>query len=229
MTHAVIINTRRQYAVWPAGTGLPDGWQLTDWQGSEQDCLDRIAEVWTDGRPAPVRAAAAEDAARTAPHLLVTERLWLREALPEEGRLIAAADAAGLRWAGGTPSEETQVAARMLVRAADAGVHLPGWGMYLLMRTADTQVVGAMGFHGPPADGSAEIGFDLAAPARGQGYATEALAELARWALTRPGVDTVIATTTEDNTPSRRVIERAGFQLLPERDAEGLLVHRLTR
>ncbi|MFJ8547049.1 GNAT family N-acetyltransferase [Streptomyces sp. NPDC093586] len=176
-----------------------------------------------------MRAAAVEDAARTAPRLLVTERLWLREALPEEARQIAAGDDAGLRWVGDSPSEETQVAARMTARAADAGVHRPGWGMYLLVRSADARVVGAMGFHGPPSDGSVEIGFDLAAPARGQGHATEALRELARWALEQPEVDTVIATTTEDNTPSQRVMERAGFQLLPRRDAEGLLVHRLTR
>ncbi|MET9881688.1 GNAT family N-acetyltransferase [Streptomyces sp. NPDC006430] len=228
MTHAVIINPRQQYAVWPSGNDLPAGWRTIGWTGTEQACLDRIAELWTDGRPAPVREAAAEDAARPALQLLATDRLWLREVLPAEARQITAGEPAGLDWLGGAPSAETQIAAKMLVRAADAGLHQYGWGMYLLVRAQDARVVGAMGFHGPPSDGSAEIGFDLAEQARGQGYATEALGELAAWTLRQSGVDTVVATTTEDNTASQRVMERAGFTLLPERDAEDLLVYRLT-
>lgn len=229
MTHAVIVNDRQQYAVWPSGTGLPDGWQATGWSGGERACLDRIAELWTDGRPAPVRRAAAEDALRPAVQLLATARLWLREVLPEEARQIAAGADAGLNWAGGGPSAQTRVAARMLDAAAGAGAHVPGWGMYLLFRTEDARVVGAMGFHGPPADGGVEIGFDLAEQARGLGYATEALGELSAWALRRGGVDTVVATTTEDNTASQQVMRRAGFELLEGRDAEGLLVFRLSR
>lgn len=229
MTHAVIVNARQQYAVWPSGTGLPAGWQATGWSGGEQACLDRIAELWTDGRPTPVRRAAAEDAQRPAVQLLATARLWLREVLPEEARQIAAGADAGLNWLGGAPSEQTRVAARMLDRAAGAGAHVAAWGMYLLFRAEDALVVGAMGFHGPPSDGSVEIGFDLAEQARGHGYATEALGELAHWALGRSGVNTVIATTTEDNPESQHVMRRAGFELLDGRDAEGLLVFRLSR
>ncbi|MDK0524635.1 GNAT family N-acetyltransferase [Streptomyces sp. ML-6] len=229
MTHAVIVNDRQQYALWPSGTGLPEGWQATGWTGGEQACLDRIAELWKDGRPAPVRRAVAEDAARPAVQLLVTPRLWMREVLPEEAGQITEGGTAGLEWLGGAPSAETRIAAKMLTRAAGAGVHVPGWGMYLLLRTQDARVVGAMGFHGPPSDGSAEIGFDLDGEARGRGYATEALRELAAWSLRQDKVDTVVATTTEDNVASQRVMERAGFELLPERDAEGLFVYRLTR
>ncbi|MFJ5128124.1 GNAT family N-acetyltransferase [Streptomyces sp. NPDC088555] len=229
MTHAVIVNDQQQYALWPSGTGLPAGWQATGWTGGEQSCLDRIAELWKDGRPAPVRRAVAEDSARPAVQLLVSPRLWLREVLPEEAAQITEGGTAGLEWLGGTPSAETRIAAKMLTRAAGAGVHVPGWGMYLLVRAEDARVVGAMGFHGPPADGSAEIGFDLTEKARGQGYATEALGELAAWTLRQTGLDTVVATTTEDNVASQGVMERAGFELRPERNEEGLLVYRLTR
>jgi RimJ/RimL family protein N-acetyltransferase len=228
VTHAVIVNTQQHYAVWPSGSDLPGGWESTGWTGNEKACLDRIAELWTDDRPVTVRRAADEDAARPALQLLATGRLWLREVLPGEARLITAGESAGLGWLGGAPSAQTRIAATMLTRAADAGLHQPGWGMYLLLRTGDAQVVGGMGFHGPPADGCAEIGFDLAEPARGQGYATEALTELAHWALSRSGVHRVVATTTEDNTASQRVMERAGFTLLPERDANGLFVYELT-
>ncbi|MFF3177769.1 GNAT family N-acetyltransferase [Streptomyces sp. NPDC057900] len=229
MTHAVIVNDRQQYALWPTGTGLPDGWLATGWTGGEQACLDRISELWKDGRPAAVRRAVAEDAARPAVQLLVTPRLWLREVLPEEAGQLTEGGTAGLEWLGGTPSAETRIAAKMLTRAAAAGAHVPGWGMYLLLRAEDVVVVGAMGFHGPPTDGSAEIGFDLTEQARGQGYATEALGELAAWTLRQSGLSTVVATTTEDNVTSQRVMERAGFELQPERDQEGLLVYRLTR
>ncbi|MER5887841.1 GNAT family N-acetyltransferase [Streptomyces sp. NPDC001941] len=228
MSHAVIVNTRQQYALWPTGSELPDGWASTGWTGAEQACLDRIAGLWNDGRPASVRRAAQEDAARAAVRLHATARLWLREVLPEEAREIREGGTAGLQWLGDEPSAESRVAARMLVKGADAGLHAPGWGMYLLFRASDARVVGAMGFHGPPSEGSVEIGFDLNEAARGKGYATEALAELAHWSLRQDGVGTVVATTTEDNTASQHVMERAGFALLPERDPEGLLVYRLT-
>lgn len=54
----------------------------------------------------------------------------------------------------------------MLAGAHTAGLHRSGWGMYVLVREADGLVVGGMGFHGPPQDAAAEIGFDLHPDAR---------------------------------------------------------------
>ncbi|WP_441251390.1 GNAT family N-acetyltransferase [Kitasatospora sp. McL0602] len=225
MSHLVILNTEQQYAVWPQSAALPAGWQPTGWTGDEKSCLDRIGQEWTDLRPASVRAAVAEDRARPAVLLIPAGTVQLREVLPEEAAQLKAGSTAGLDWLGGEPGEGTRAAAGMLVGAAAAGLHQPGWGMYLLTRAEDAVVVGGMGFHGGPQDGQAEIGFDLVEPARGHGYATQALGALARWALTQPGVDRVIATTDPDNLPSQRVMERAGFTRMP--DADGLFVYQL--
>jgi RimJ/RimL family protein N-acetyltransferase len=56
-----------------------------------------------------------------------------------------------------------------------------------------------------------EIGYDLAASARGHGYATEALRALSAWALARDDVRLLVATVDRDNVPSQRVVQRAGF------------------
>ncbi|MER5198107.1 GNAT family N-acetyltransferase [Streptomyces sp. NPDC002755] len=155
-----------------------------------------------------------------------TERLRLREVLPAEAQEIRKGRSGGLDWLSGTPGEGSREAAGLLADAHAAGSHRPGWGMYVLVRVEDGLVVGGMGFQGPPTGGHVEIGFDLHPDARGRGYATEALAGLARWALDDTGVDTVVATTTHANTAARRVMERAGFTRRPDRD--GQLFYTLT-
>ncbi|MFE7931074.1 GNAT family N-acetyltransferase [Streptomyces sp. NPDC057456] len=157
---------------------------------------------------------------------LDTDRLRLREVLPAEALELREGRPGGLDWLGGAPGEGSREAAGLLADAHAAGSHRPGWGMYVLVRGEDGLVVGAMGFQGPPTGGHVEIGFDLHPDARGRGYATEALAALARRALDDTGVDTVIATTTHTNTSSQRVMERAGFTRRPDRD--GQLVYTLT-
>lgn len=226
MTHVVIVNQQEQYAVWPLGAETPSGWLATDRTGDERACLESVAEGWTDLRPASVRAAVAEDAARPAVQLLTAGPVQLREVLPSEAEQLKDGGTAGLAWLGGAPGDGTRVAAKMLTRAADAGLLRPGWGMYLLVRSEDAVAVGGMGFHGSPDGGQVEIGFDLVEQARGHGYATLALGELARWALAQDGVERVVATTEPENTASQRVMERASFTRVP--DADGLFVYQLT-
>ena len=61
------------------------------------------------------------------------------------------------------------------------------------------------------AAGSVEIGYGLAAPSRGQGYGSEAVAAVTEWLLSQPEVRQVQAHTLTSNAPSRRVLEKAGF------------------
>ncbi|MFI2189520.1 GNAT family N-acetyltransferase [Streptomyces sioyaensis] len=84
--------------------------------------------------------------------------------------------------------------------------------------------LGSIGFHGPPDDeGFVEIGYDLSPSARGAGWATEAVRLLAGWAAAHPEVRTVCALTEPENLPSQRVLERAGFRFVVER--EGLRIY----
>ncbi len=99
-----------------------------------------------------------------------------------------------------------------MVKAYEAGVHRPEFGVFALIRREDGRAIGGMGFHGvPDEEGRVEIGYDLVEGARGQGYATEALRSLAEWALARDDVDMVFATIEQANIPSQRVVSRAGF------------------
>lgn len=93
------------------------------------------------------------------------------------------------------------------MRLALAGGHAPAW-----LVTLDGVVIGDCGVHRDVDEsGSVEIGFGLAAPYRRRGYGTELVAGLSRWLLGQAGVDRVFGRVVHDNTPSRRVMERAGF------------------
>jgi MbtH protein len=58
--YEVVINEEAQYSIWPRGRDLPAGWELADFGGSKQDCLDHVAHVWTDMRPKSIRVKADE-------------------------------------------------------------------------------------------------------------------------------------------------------------------------
>ena len=107
----------------------------------------------------------------------------------------------------------------MVTMAAEAGAFLPGWGLFLIQRSEDGTVLGGIGFHGPPADGSAEIGYELTELARGAGWATDAVVALSHRTLSLPSVHTLLATTEPGNQPSQRVLSRAGFTRVADRDA----------
>lgn len=54
-TYRVVLNDEEQYSIWDADRELPAGWHAEGTEGSRQDCLQRIEEVWTDLRPASLR------------------------------------------------------------------------------------------------------------------------------------------------------------------------------
>ena len=57
----------------------------------------------------------------------------------------------------------------------------------------------------------AEIGYWVAAPARGRGMATRAVTLLRDWAAEELGTELIELLIHEDNLPSKRVAERTGF------------------
>jgi MbtH protein len=62
-TYLVVVNDEEQYSIWWADRDLPAGWTTEGFSGARQDCLDHIAAVWTDMRPASLRRRmAAADA-----------------------------------------------------------------------------------------------------------------------------------------------------------------------
>ncbi len=75
------------------------------------------------------------------------------------------------------------------------------------------QPLGAISFNKiNPTLSSAEVGYWLAADARGHGYMTRAVQLLAKWGFHDLGLARLELTTDPDNIASQRVAERCGFQ-----------------
>ncbi|WP_235455887.1 GNAT family N-acetyltransferase [Streptomyces olivochromogenes] len=175
--------------------------------------------LWATGRgELPGRAPVTEWRWRN--NLVIpTERLVLTGLRPAAARDLRLGGDGGFEWIDGGPYQGTRDAAEFMMKAYEAGVHRPEFGVFALVRRQDGRSVGGMGFHSAPdEDGRVEIGYDLVESARGQGYATEALRALAHWALARDDVQALFATVERDNTASQAVVTRAGFKKVSEEE-----------
>jgi MbtH protein len=56
----VVVNGEGQYSVWPEFKPVPAGWTATGFKGVKKACLDHVAQVWSDMRPASLRRALGE-------------------------------------------------------------------------------------------------------------------------------------------------------------------------
>jgi MbtH protein len=59
VNYQVVVNHEEQYSIWDANREPPDGWRPDGFTGTRQQCLDHVAEVWTDMRPLSARDDAA--------------------------------------------------------------------------------------------------------------------------------------------------------------------------
>lgn len=55
IAYRVVVNHEEQYSIWPVGRENAPGWKDAGKQGSKEECLDHINEVWTDMRPLSLR------------------------------------------------------------------------------------------------------------------------------------------------------------------------------
>lgn len=140
-------------------------------------------------------------------------RLDLREYGAGDAGLVRDLLAAGAPEAlpPGAPSDPGDVE-KWLAGAASRS-RWEGTGVHLMMLDrAAGKIVGSIGlFHADWDVRSAEIGYGVRAGERGKGYATEALAAVAGWALTDGGIQRAWLTANTDNLASVRVAEKAGF------------------
>lgn len=129
------------------------------------------------------------------------------------GDAATTADAA--RWHPDYPLPDTVDALTMLLGAHTAmGTldGLPRWWVHEIH--VEGQVVGDVGFHGPPAASGpvvVEIGYAVVPALRRRGVATRAVALLLESAW-RDGAAEVLAGTEEDNAASQGVLRRTGFR-----------------
>ena len=53
--YQVVVNHEGRYSIWPAHRDLPLGWSAVGKQGTKEECLAYIQEVWTDMQPLGLR------------------------------------------------------------------------------------------------------------------------------------------------------------------------------
>ena len=152
------------------------------------------------------------------PHRLAAERVDLWEVPAGLARVLADPEAEGpdsKSWAKGYPLPGTRMGARNLVRQAEAAGSgdLGQWGMYQIILRETGEVIGDIGFHGPPDEaGTVEIGYSVVEQYRGRGLAGESAVAICGLTWSRPEVSRIIAQTDEDNAASAGVLRHAGFR-----------------
>lgn len=118
-------------------------------------------------------------------------------------------------WAEGYPMEGDKRAClaylRQLPVIGGASRSHP-FGYYQILISGE--VVGGIGFHGPPRDGVVEVGYGVVPGVRRQGVATEALRVILELARGFDQVSRVCGRTTPDNVASQRVMLSNGMQLV---------------
>ncbi len=115
----------------------------------------------------------------------------------------------------GIPLEERPLEAlrRLLAQAEGDPCRQPYCTPWMLVHKEDRTIIGSAGFQGPPdSRGEVEISYAMGTTYRRQGYMTEAVEAICRWALSQPGVAHITAETDLVSYPSQRILERLGFQ-----------------
>ncbi|MFM8304000.1 MAG: GNAT family N-acetyltransferase [Actinomycetota bacterium] len=97
----------------------------------------------------------------------------------------------------------------------------PGWSGFLILQRAPLTVVGFGGFKAPPEGGEVEIGYSVAPAFRRRGHASAAVACFVARARDA-GIAVVSAHTEPAESPSTRLLERAGFTRTEVVAVEGL-------
>lgn len=154
---------------------------------------------------------------------LSTPRLLLRRWRPADLEPFAAInnDPQVMRY---FPAPLDRAGSDALVEAIEAEFERRGFGLWALEQRSSGELIGFAGlavpsFHAPftPA---VEVGWRLARPAWGQGYATEAGRAALAFGFERLGLDQVVSFTSTGNLRSRAVMERLGMSHDPDGDFE---------
>ena len=163
---------------------------------------------------------------------LETERLRLREWLPEDREPLAAMNAdRRVREFFPHPLSRAESDAffdRIVAEWAESGQ-----GLYAVERRGDGRLIGLTGLHRAAFEASftpcIEIGWRFVAEVWGQGYATEAARAVLHDAFDRLGLPRVYSFTAAVNLRSERVMRRLGMRNLGGFDHPALPVGHLLR
>lgn len=91
----------------------------------------------------------------------------------------------------------------------------------------NNELIGHIGLS--PLEDDVEIGYAIEDKHQGKGYATEAVKAMSEWALKSISLSSVLAVVASENANSCRVLEKAGYGLIEEKEREYLGSIRLCR
>jgi len=177
---------------------------------------DTVASV---GNPIVIRAARRANV----DGMIITDRLHLRHCRRADVDAVLAyrsrPDVARHLSAGVWTREKTKLNLAAYEDALFSGV---GDELVLLVETlAGAKVIGEVGLVWLDSETmTAEVGYVFNPESGGYGFATEAVAAVIRIAFDSLGFSTMVATTDEDNLPSRALCERLGMRLTVVKPAE---------
>jgi RimJ/RimL family protein N-acetyltransferase len=139
---------------------------------------------------------------------LTTDRLVLRGFQAGDWDAYAAmnADPAVRRWLGGNCLSREQAWAQM--ESALGQWALRGYGFFAV--ESDGLFIGRVGMLHPADWPEPELAWGLASPFWGRGFATEAAAEIRRWAFANLRADRLVSYIVAENVRSQRVAEKLG-------------------
>jgi RimJ/RimL family protein N-acetyltransferase len=146
------------------------------------------------------------------------------------GRLEDTEALIGARLGGSGLGNHPRFLRRRLAQLETNPLELP-WLVRAMVLRREGEIVGDIGFHGPPdAEGMVEFGYSVAEAWRRRGFASEAAIGLSAWAAGRPGVQRLRASIGPSNTPSLRVAARLGLveigRQVDDEDGEEIIFER---
>ena len=145
---------------------------------------------------------------------LRTERLLLRGWREDDLDAWAAiaADAEAMRWVGSPEGMGREGAWRDMAYVVGHW-ELRGFGLWALEELDGGRLVGRVGLNQPEGWPGLEVGWLIARPRWGHGYAPEAARRAMRWASEELGADHVISLIGDDNERSERVARKLGMSM----------------
>jgi RimJ/RimL family protein N-acetyltransferase len=160
---------------------------------------------------------------------LVTERLVIRRFTTADVDAFHGYrnDPSVARWQGWSVPYPRETAEDLVTEMTTITLFGPGeWTQVAVARRdAPDGLIGDFGVRVQAGEPTAEIGVTFSPAVHGQGYATEALDALVEHLLVDLGMERAVAVTLEANTPTQRLLERAGFRAVA-RDGDELIFSR---
>ncbi|AXX31964.1 GNAT family N-acetyltransferase [Actinosynnema pretiosum subsp. pretiosum] len=143
---------------------------------------------------------------------LVSGRLVLRRFRPGDAEAFAAyrSDPEVARYQAWDTPLSLPDAVAAVARHAAADPERVGWFPYAI--ALDGELIGDLGVNLREDREQADLGFSVAAPFQGRGYATEAVERVLRHLFLDRGMHRVSAECDPRNTASARLLERVGFR-----------------